>query len=198
VSYLRLRGRCRYCSTPIPKRLFLVEMATGLLFALLWWHYGPGMQFGMLTAYGCLFIVIFIIDLEQKLILNKLVYPAILVTLVLVPFRHELTIINSLIGGGIGLVFLLLPAVISRGGMGWGDVKLAALIGLVTGFPLVFIALLITVVIGGLSGGTLLLLRVKKRKDAIPFGPFLCIGAMATLLWGNQISDWYFHGLFNW
>jgi len=178
-------------------RLFWVEVATGLLFAFLWWYYGFGSQLCILTAYSCIFIIIFVIDLEQGLILNKLVYPAILITLALVPFRPELTIFDSLIGGGIGLALLLIPTIITRGGMGWGDVKLAVLIGLATGFPLVFIALLIAVVSGGVIGGSLLLMRVKKRKDSIPFGPFLCLGAMVTLLWGNQISNWYFHGLFS-
>ena len=192
VSYLLLRGRCRYCGAHIPGRLLWVELATGLLFGLLWWHYGSGVQLGVLTAYGCLFIIISVIDLEQGLILNKLVYPAVLITLALVPFRPEITIVDSLIGGGIGLVFHLLPVVIYQGGMGWGDVKLGALVGLATGFPLVFVALLIAVVSGGTISIVLLALKLKKRSDTIPFGPFLCLGAMATLLWGSQISDWYF------
>jgi Type II secretory pathway, prepilin signal peptidase PulO and related peptidases len=98
-------------------------------------------------------------------------------------------------GGGIGLGIFLLIVIVSRGGMGWGDVKLAALIGLVFGFPLVFVALLIGVVLGGVVAALLLLLRIKKRKEAIPFGPFLALAAIVTLLWGSNILSWY-RGLF--
>jgi leader peptidase (prepilin peptidase)/N-methyltransferase len=86
-----------------------------------------------------------------------------------------------------------LIAVISRGGMGWGDVKLAALIGLVCGFPLVLLALILGAVLGGLAA--LLLLLVRRRRWAsgqtIPFGPSLAVATMATIVWGSHISDWY-------
>ena len=100
-------------------------------------------------------------------------------------------IINGVIGGATGLAFLLIPALISRGGLGWGDVKMAALIGLVTGFPLVIVSLLMGVIIGGLVGGILLLLKKKKRKEPIPFGPFLAVATIVTLLWGSNIFNWY-------
>jgi leader peptidase (prepilin peptidase)/N-methyltransferase len=74
--------------------------------------------------------------------------------------------------------------------MGWGDIKLAALIGLVTGFPLVFIAILLAIISGGLIAAILLLLKIKSRKDAIPFGPFLCLATMATLFWGSNLLNW--------
>jgi prepilin signal peptidase PulO-like enzyme (type II secretory pathway) len=79
--------------------------------------------------------------------------------------------------------------------MGWGDVKMAALIGLVTGFPLVFVALLLAVLAGGLVAGILLALRIKKRRQAIPFAPFLSLATIVTLLWGSDILSWYL-GLF--
>jgi len=142
-----------------------------------------------------------VIDLEHKLILNKIVYPAAVVALIISIFLPQpgITdislpwpeIVNGTIGGAVGLVFLLIPALISRGGMGWGDVKMAALIGLVTGFPLVLVALLLGTISGGLVAGILLLLKIKKRKDAIPFGPFLSLATIATLLWGSEILNWY-------
>ena len=106
-----------------------------------------------------------------------------------------LGIVNGVIGGAIGFVFLLIPALIYLGGMGWGDVKMAALIGLVVGFPLVLVALLMGVILGGLVAGILLLLKIKNRKEAIPFGPFLSLATIATLLWGSNILNWYL-GLF--
>jgi len=131
--------------------------------------------------------------------LNKIVYPAMVVALIVSIFLPQSGIIllpwpeavNGVIGGGIGFVFLLIPALIYRGGMGWGDVKMAALIGLVTGFPLVFVSLLMGVIVGGLVAGILLLLKKKKRKEPIPFGPFLAVATIVTLLWGNNIISWY-------
>jgi len=204
-SYLWLCRRCRYCRVPIPRRLFWVEVGSGLLFALTYWHYGLSVEFAVITFYCCLFIVIGVIDLEHKLILNKIVYPAAVVALIISVFLPSPGIIDisppwpesasGVIAGAIGFAFLLIPAVIYRGGMGWGDVKMAALIGLVTGFPLVFVALLMGVVLGGLVAAILLLLKIKKRKEPIPFGPFLSLATIATLLWGNNIVNWYL-GLF--
>jgi leader peptidase (prepilin peptidase)/N-methyltransferase len=75
--------------------------------------------------------------------------------------------------------------------MGWGDVKMAGLVGLVTGFPTICVALFIALVTGGLTAAFLLLLGLRGRKEAIPFGPFLSLGAIAALLWGSTICEWY-------
>jgi len=198
-SYLWLRRRCRYCQAPIPWRLFWVELGSGLLLAFIYWQYGLSAYFAITAAYCYLFIVLGVIDLEHKLILNKIVYPAMVVAVIISIFWPQSGIIplpwpeavNGIIGGGIGFVFLLIPALIYRGGMGWGDVKMAALIGLVTGFPLVFVSLLMGVIIGGLVAGILLLLKKKKRKEPIPFGPFLAVATIVTLLWGSNIFHWY-------
>ena len=194
-SYLWLRGRCRYCRAPILWRLFWVEVGSGLLFIFTYWQYGLSVEFAVITFYCCLFIVLMVIDLEHKLILNKIVFPAAVVALVIDVFLPQPGIVYGAIGGAIGFVLLLIPALIYRGGMGWGDVKMAALIGLVTGFPLVFVALFLGIVLGGLVAGILLLLKVKKRKEPIPFGPFLSLATIATLLWGSDILNWYL-GLF--
>ena len=208
-SFLWLRRRCRYCQVPIPFRLFWVELGTGCLFAFTFWHFGLSAEFVITAFYGCLFIVLGVIDLRHGLILNKIVYPAAVVALIIdaflpppgifdvyLPWPWLLGIANGVIGGAIGFVFLLIPFIISlpiykQEGMGLGDVKMAILIGLVTGPLLVFVALLMGVILGGLVAGILLLLKIKKRKEAIPFGPFLSLATMATLLWGSDILNWY-------
>jgi len=191
LSYLRLHGHCRYCQAPIPRRVFWVEVGTGLLFAFTYWHYGLSTEFAISAFYFCLFIVLGVIDLEHKLILNKIIYPAAAVVLIIDVFSPEIGIVNGVIGGAIGFGLLLIPALVSRGGMGWGDVKMAALIGLAIGFPLVFVALLMGIILGGLVAGLLLLRKIKKRKEPIPFGPFLSLATIATLLWGSDILNWY-------
>jgi leader peptidase (prepilin peptidase)/N-methyltransferase len=197
-SYLRLRGRCRYCQASIPRRIFWVELATGLIFALLCWHYQLSPELGVMIFYACLFIIIFVIDLEQGLILNKVVYPGMVVALLLALLpRPELTIVmkpgiaSAALGGAIGFVVFLVIALVSRGGMGWGDVKLAALIGLATGFPLVLVAIIMGAILGGIVAVALMLAKKRNRREAIPFGPFLALAAMVTLLWGSYILNWY-------
>ena len=204
-SYLWLRGRCRYCQAAIPRRVLWVEVGTAALFGLFYWNYGLSLELPIALFYGSLFIVFLVIDLEHRLILNKIVYPAMGVALLIsilfsIPGFLPQTeivpgIVQAAIGGGIGFVLFFLVVLFSRGGMGWGDVKMAALIGLVIGFPLVFVALLLAVIAGGLVAGLLLALKIKKRRQAIPFGPFLSLATIVTLLFGGNILNWYL-GLF--
>ena len=203
-SYLRLRGRCRYCQASVPKRLFWVELATALIFALLYWHYGLSVELGVMAFYACLFTIIFVIDLEHGLILNKLIYPSMVVALLLALLPQswltqvtwltqviEPGIASAALGGAIGFAIFLLIALVSRGGMGWGDVKLAALIGLATGFPLVFVAIIMGAILGGIVAVPLLIAKKRNRRETVPFGPFLAVAAMVTLLLGSNILNWY-------
>jgi len=203
-SYLWLRGHCRYCRARIPLRLPIVELATSLLFAFLtWfafhtWQYGLSLQLAIALTYACLFLVIFVIDLERGLILNSVVYPGMALALVFSFFWPwpdigwpDIGVVSALLGGAVGFGLMLLPYLISRGGMGFGDVTLAGLIGMVTGFPLVFVALVVGILSSGVVAVSLLILRLKGRKEAIPFGPFLAAAAMVALLWGGPILDWY-------
>jgi len=152
-----------------------------------------------MAFYTCLLIIIFVVDLEQGLILNKVIYTGVVVALILALFLPQpwitqvkfYGVANFAIGGVIGFVLFLLIAIISQGGMGWGDVKLAALIGLATGFPLVFVSLIMGAIIGGLVAIFMLISKKRGRKESIPFGPFLALAAWITLLWGNSILLWY-------
>ncbi len=195
ISYLHLKGRCRYCGASIPRRIFWVELGTAALFAFLFWKYGLSHQLPVMAVYGSIFIVLTVTDLEHGILPNKIVYPSIAVALAVATAAHFLHLSglpdlkSAAIGGAVGFVFLLVPALISRG-MGWGDVKLAAFIGLATGFPLVLLALFLSIIAGGLVAAALLLLKIKGRKDAIPFGPFLALGTLVTLLWGDNILGW--------
>ena len=198
-SYIQLRGRCRYCKTSIPMRLMWVELATGAMFAFLYCRYGLTPELGVMAFYACILIAIFVIDLEHGLILNSVVYFGMAVALLFALFIPQPWITqvkiggvaNFAAGGGIGFATFLIVALISRGGMGWGDVKLAALIGLATGFPLVFMALITGSIIGSVVAVFLLIAKKKGRKETIPFGPFLCLGTLITLLWGSKILAWY-------
>jgi len=212
-SYLRLRGRCRYCRAPIPRRVLGMEIAIGALLPLLYWHnnYVLSPAMGILAFYCCLFITILVIDWEKGLILNKLVYPSMIVAVLISVFLHGKIdagsmdifimgnsimllpprIAQAAIGGAIGFGLTLLVVVLSRGGMGWGDVKMAALIGLVVGFPMVFFTLIMAAILGGIVAVVLLMLKRKRRKETIPFGPALSVATMVTLIWGADILGWW-------
>lgn len=194
-SYLWLKGRCRYCKAVISRRLPLVEAGSGVLFGYLVWHYGFSADLAIAIFYGCLFLVLAVIDLERGLILNKLVYPAMAIALTFSLLLSDLDIVPGLAstagGGGTGLGLFLIIVIVSRGGMGFGDVKLAALIGLISGFPLVLVAVFLAVISGGLVAVSLLLLKIRGRRQAIPFGPYLSLAAIITLLYGSGILDWY-------
>ena len=175
-----------------------MELATAVIFALLCWHYGLSAELGVTVFYTSLFIIIFVIDLEHSLILNKVVYPGIIVAFLLSlypwPWFSEsigIRVAYAALGGAIGFVIFLLIALVSRGGMGWGDVKLAALIGLATGFPMVFVAIIMAAILVGIVAVALLAARKRSRRQMIPFGPFLAVAAMVTLLWGSNILSWY-------
>lgn len=212
VSYLMLKGRCRYCAAPITWRLPVVELANGLLFAGLGSLLGWGIRLLPALAYGSLFLVILAIDLETQKIPNRLILPAIPAVWLLSALWPSpaassgvldilgisisaggvaLPLLLSLAGGAVAFTVMLIPWLLYPGGMGAGDLKLAAVVGLATGFPLSLLALFISFLGGGIIGGALLLSGIKGRKDAIPFGPFLTVAGMVALLWGDVLVRWY-------
>ena len=191
VSYLWLRGKCRYCGAKIPQRILWVELSTGILFAFLFWRYELTWEFPLIAFYSCILLVLAFIDLQHKLILNVIVYPAAVIAFIVGFFIPDFDVYKGVLGGAIGFAILMLPALISRRGMGWGDVKMAGLIGLMTGYPRVIAGLFLGILSGGLIAITLLIFRKKSRKDAIPFGPFLALGAFIALIYGQEIIDWY-------
>ena len=177
---------------------------TGLLFALLYWKFGLGLELGISLVYTSLLTAIFVIDLENQLVLDKVIYPGMALALAfsffwpglgmlsLLPGEALDRVLSSLAGGVLGLAAMTLPYILThRRGMGMGDVKLGALVGLMTGFPLVFVAILLSWIGGGLVAAILLALKIKKLKDPIPSATFLATSAMVTLLWGQAIWQWY-------
>ena len=194
-SYLFLRGRCRYCQAKIPQRIFWVELGTGLLVAFLFWHFGWHWMLPVAIAYSGVLIALAVIDLKHQLILNKIVYPVALVAMILNFFVPDLYSLHNflfgLLGGAVGFLILFLPALIYSKGMGWGDVKMAGMIGLMVGFPNVIVAVFGGILLGGLMAIILLATRKKTRKEGIPFGPYLSLATIITILWGSDIIHWY-------
>lgn len=204
-SYLWLRGKCRHCKAEVPLRVFLVEAVTSALFVVVFSLYGIGLDFVVLSACLSLLVLVSLIDLEHGLILNSIVFPSIVLLLVLGPFWTDIGIDREFLGegtlvaslansylSGLGafLVFLII-AMIAPAGMGGGDVKFAAVLGLMVGFPGILLAIWVSAVGGGLIAIFLVLTGKKGRKDAIPFGPFMALGAAVVLIAGPNLIDLY-------
>lgn len=192
--------------------MLAVEALTGLLFALAFWRFGLEPPFFITAFWSMIFILIIFIDMEHQLILNKVTYPcAVIAVLILAVdtlfpdigllpnlriFDHASMIpvnplVSGLLGGGIFFVFFTLVFLINPRGLGMGDIKLAGLIGLTTGFPLVFVAMFVGIVFGGVVAVVLIFLRRKGRKDIMPYGVFLGVGPIVAMLWGADIFSWY-------
>lgn len=201
AGFALARGRCESCGTRLPWRRLAVEILSPLLCFLVWMRYDLTWPTLIVSAYCLLLVIFFFVDLEHRIIPDVLVLPAVIFTTGLAAFWPNSTIltavtfdswsplVGALVAFAVGFVFMLIPAL--TGGMGMGDVKLAGLIGLMVGFPLVFEAIFITVVLGGVVAVMLLIGRRKGRKDYIPYGTFLAIGAVTTLLYGLPILQWY-------
>ena len=204
-SYLWLRGRCRYCGAVLPKRLVLVELACGAMLGALYLVFGLEAEFGVAGFWGCLFIVIFVIDLERGLVLNKVVYPSLVVAIVFAALITNLPWLKGVgameewpqiaiaaLGGGVGFLFFVWLAVFAavvlhKEGLGGGDVKLAALLGLVCGFPLI----LLVIVLGAIVGLVMALAMGRlKGGDTMPFGSALVIATVIAMVAGQHLMDW--------
>ena len=202
LSYLWLRGRCRYCKVTIPSRILLVEAVTGLLFAYVALRYEVTLETVVVLGFVGVLIIVFFIDLEHSLILNRVMYPAVAAALLVAPIgplgqgqdaphAYLDAILGITMGGGVLYVIFLA----ARGGFGGGDVKLGGFVGAILGIPQIFVALPLSFISGGLFALGLLVLKVRSRKDAIPFGPFLAGAGLVSLFWGQTIFDWY-EGIF--
>jgi leader peptidase (prepilin peptidase)/N-methyltransferase len=193
-SYLFLRGRCRCCKARIPQRIFWVEFGTGILFALIFWKFGLSLALPILLFYSSILIAVALVDFYHQIILNILIFPTAIIALIINIFYPEFglhSFLFGLLGGATGLVFFLLLHLINRKGMGLGDVYLVGMIGLMTGFPNVIVAVFGGIILGGLAAIFLLIFKKKNRKEGIPFGPFLAMGTIIAFFYAKDVIDWY-------
>jgi leader peptidase (prepilin peptidase) / N-methyltransferase len=203
ISYLVLRGRCRTCGASIGSRVFWVELLTGALLAGIAAQVAPTDGAGWLrlisiSLYLIVFITVTVTDLEHQLILDVVIYPAIVLAVIGVAISDGAALPSHLLGGmlGAGLIAVIIRLV--PGGMGWGDAKLAGFIGLVVGLQGLPFALFVAFVAGGLVGGVLLATRRKQRGQTIALGPFLALGGALILLIGSDTAVRAFDALSRW
>lgn len=194
LNYVWLKGRCRFCSGKIGISHPLVELLTGVLFMTACLRFGLSIELIKALLLISILVVISIIDMEFFIIPNKLVVFVLFLGIIFV-ITDGPGILSALIGFAAGFLFLLALALVSRGGMGGGDIKLAAVIGVCLGWPNGITAVLLGCLLAGLAGLLLIVLRVKSRKDLIPFGPFLATGTLIMFYSGSQINSWYINNV---
>ena len=191
-SYVMQGGKCRNCKAPISPIYPLVELLTGILFA-----FSPfiiGWNINLLICYVLisLLVIITVSDLAYMIIPDKILIIFAPIFLLLQFTISEREWIDVLLGAIIGFGFLFFIAFVSKGGMGGGDVKLFALLGFILGVKLVLLALFFAVLSGALFGMLFLLLGVVKKRQPVPFGPFIAFGTLTSYYFGEKIVHWYF------
>lgn len=205
LSWLLLRGRCRGCQAPFSVRYPIVEALTGVLLLGLSLQIGWSIELAFAFYFACSLLVVTYIDLDHRLILDKITLPGIAVGLLyalVAPAEMRWAAVQSwaigtLVGGGIlWLVAWGYELATGREGMGGGDIKLLAMIGAFLGWQGVLLSLLLASFIGSIVGVGWMIARGADSKLAIPFGPFLSLGALVALLWGDSIVRWYISTLF--
>ncbi len=196
LSWLLLRGKCRRCGARISVEYPLVELATAGLVVLAAIRYPNPWQAVLVGGLLALMPAVALIDLRHRIIPNRLMYPSLVLFPVVIVLARLIGEAADPVRAGLGLLLygggLFVVAAVS-GGMGLGDVKLAALIGLVLGslgLRFVGVAAGAAIALGGL-GGLVALAMGRGRKSKIPFGPYLAAGAVIAGLWGEEIAAWY-------
>ncbi len=185
---------CLQCGTPRQRlnRSIIVELTTPLIFVFLLWRYELSLYLGLVTVYTFILILITVTDLEHRLIFNVVILPAIGLAAVAAFFTPDLSRLAALVGGVFAFVLVYIAALISRGGLGGGDVTLSTFLGLILGFPKIILSLTFGVFLGGFVALLLLLMGRVGLRTFIPYGPFLTITGWIMLVWGNEIWKYYF------
>lgn len=203
LSWLLLRGRCRDCGTAISVRYPLVELSCALLFAAVGARVGASWALPGLLLFTWTLLVVAVIDADTRRIPNRLTYPLTpvllgLLTLAAVLDGEPAAALRALAGGAAVFAVLLLLALASRGGLGMGDVKLGGFIGVGLGYlgwSSVVVGVFAAFLLGGLVALALVGLRLRGRRDLLPFGPYLAAGAVVGLLAGAPLARAYLTSL---
>jgi leader peptidase (prepilin peptidase)/N-methyltransferase len=195
ISWAAMRGRCRTCGARVSTMYPVVELTTAILFASAYLLYGLSPLLVVRLLFGCVLIVLFVIDLQYQILPNAITVPGIIVgfvcSLVLPPGWRD-SLIGIAAGGGV----LLLIAegyyrIRGEEGLGMGDVKMLGMIGAFLGWKLTLLTLIVSSFLGSFIGIGMMVAGSGHMKYALPFGTFLALGAIVAVVGGQPILDWY-------
>ncbi|MCZ8542134.1 prepilin peptidase [Psychrobacillus psychrodurans] len=190
-SYVFLKGKCRGCGTKIHWVYPVMELVTGLLFAFAYYQLGFTLELAVALLFISLLVIITVSDIAYMLIPDKILIFFLTPLIVLRVFVPLSPWWDSIIGAFVGFGVLFLIAVVSKGGMGGGDIKLFFVIGLVLGWIPTLLTLFLASIIGTVVGIISLRRTKQGRKTPIPFGPSIAIAAIISYFYGEMLVDWY-------
>ncbi len=199
LSFIILQGKCRSCGARISPRYPFVELLTAMLFVLLVHQFGITLQTFIYLLFVSGLLIISFVDIDHTIIPDVISKPGILIGVIAsfspsIPLRWHDAVLGALVGSGLILLIVYVgPLIFKQEAMGLGDVKLMAMIGAFLGWKFALITIFFGSFLGAVAGGILILFGKTTLKSYLPFGPFLCAGALISLLFGTQLSAWYWN-----
>ena len=190
-SYLLLKGKCRGCGSKISPVYPFMEFVTGGLFALSFYMLGFSVELIVALLFVSLLVIITVSDIAYMIIPNKVLLPFAVVLFglrLVIPLERWW---DSILGAVVGFLILYLIAVVSKGGMGGGDIKLFFVIGLVLGTTNTLVTLFLAALIGSIAGMIILKRSGQGRKTPVAFGPSIALAAVIAYFWGADFVGWY-------
>lgn len=190
-SYLLLFGKCRTCKNRISPLYPIIELITGLLFAYSYFVIGFEVELFAALIFMSLLMIIFVSDMRYMLIPNKILLfflPFVILARIISPLTPWY---DAIIGGVVGFGLIAIIILLSNGGMGAGDMKLFGIIGMILGWQNTLLTFFFAALFGAIIGGILLIFKMIKRKQPIPFGPYIVIGAIISYFYGKDIISLY-------
>lgn len=200
ISYLFLQGKCSNCKTHIPLRYPLIEAFTGILSAVVAWHFGYSLEmlFALILTWSL--IALSFIDIDHQLLPDSINFPLLWLGLFLSLFTFYTDTNSSIIGAIAGylslwIVYQLFKLATGKEGMGYGDFKLLALLGAWLGWQYLPLIILLSSLVGAIIGISMIILVKKDRNIPIPFGPYLAAAGWLALIWGDKINTLYLNSI---
>lgn len=192
LSWLLCRGRCRYCGEPISVQYPIIESLNAILYVLLYIRYGLSMELIFFCILGSTLLVIAAIDFFHEIIPDRLNLLCVVLGGVFVLTSQAGPgwfdgLLGLLLGGGL----FLLIAIVTNGAMGGGDIKLMGALGLWFGWKGILLIMFLSFILGAVLSIGLIILKIKKRNEYIPFGPFISLAAWIVILYGDTLFHWY-------
>ncbi len=200
LSYLLLRGKCSACDSAISIQYPLIEILTAVASIIVAWHFGITLQTPAMLIFTWILIALVLIDIKKQLLPDNITLPLMWLGIFISLFNLFINLQGSIIGAIAGYlvlwsVFQLFKLVTGKEGMGYGDFKLLAALGAWGGYTLLPQIILISSVIGSIFGISMILLKLTRKQQPIPFGPYLAIAGWIALMWGDKINQQYLHFL---
>lgn len=191
LSFLIQKGACRHCQKKISFIYPVIELLTGILFAYSYIHFGLTLELITSLLLVSMSMILIVTDLSYMLIPNKILLFFLPLFIVMRSVQPLEPWYDSLIGGIVGFSLIMMIILVSRGGMGAGDMKLFGVLGIILGWKLTLLTLFIAALLGALIGGLLIATKIISRRQPIPFGPYIIVGTFLSYYFGEQILTYY-------